>query len=165
MADDTSTTTTDETATDSPDTEDTATEQSAEENGLPDGARKALAAARKQAREAEKARKAAEAEVATYKQRDMTDQQKLEQRATTAEKAAADATRALNRLLAANAAGLEFADADLITGSTPEEMKASATRLAERFGARVPDFDGGIRTPGGKPTDMNDLIRRSRSTR
>lgn len=164
MADDTSTDTGVESETDEG-TDDTGTETPPEENGLPDGARKALAAARRQARDAEKARKAAEAEVATYKQRDMTDQQKLEARATTAEKAAEEATRALARLVAANAAGLEFADADLVTGSTPEEMKASAERLAERFGARAPDFDGGARRPAAAPSDMNDLIRRSRSTR
>jgi uncharacterized protein (DUF849 family) len=165
MADDTSTTTVDGSETDTTGTDDTGSDNTPEENGLPDGARKALAAARKQAREAEKARKAAEAEVAQFKQRDMTDQQKLEQRATTAEKAAEDATKALNRIHAAMAAGLEFADADLITGSTPEEMKASAERLAERFGARVPDFDGGARGAATRPADMNDLIRRSRSTR
>lgn len=140
-------------------------ETPAEEQGLPDGARKALSAARKQAREAERARKALQSEVDGYKQRDMTEQQKLEARATTAEKAAEETARELNRLRAALAAGLDAEDADLITGTTAEDMKASAKRLAERFGATRTNFDGGARTPAAKPTDMNDLIRRQRSTR
>jgi molecular chaperone GrpE (heat shock protein) len=134
-----------------------------EEQGLPDGAKKALAAARREAREAEKARKALAAEVEQYKQRDLTDQQKLEKRATDAETVAESATRDLNRLRAALDAGLEAADADLVTGSTPAEMKASAARLAERFGGSAPNFDGGARTPPGATPSMNDLIRRARA--
>lgn len=165
MADNISTTeTTVVTETDA--TDDTQTETShAEETGLPDGARRALAAARKEARDAEKARKALQAEVESYKQRDLTDQQKLEHRATTAEKAAEDATRELNKIRAAKAAGLDVEDADLVTGHTPVEMKASAERLAERLGTTRADFDGGARRPADRPVDMNDLIRRSRSTR
>jgi molecular chaperone GrpE (heat shock protein) len=166
MADDTSTTdVTGETETDSTTDISTSDTTSEEENGLPEGAKRALAAARKQAREAERARKALQSEVENYKQRDLTDQQKLEQRATAAEKVAEDATRELSRLRAARAAGLDIEDADLVTGSTEAEMKASAERLFARFGGTRTDFDGGARTPAGKPVDMNDLIRRQRSTR
>jgi hypothetical protein len=68
-------------------------------------------------------------------------------------------------MIAAMEAGLDAADFDLVTGTTEAEMKASATRLAERFGAVHTNFDGGVRTTATKPVDMNDLIRRQRSTR
>lgn len=159
MADDDTSTTEETSETDVTETQ-LGTQASSDEAALPEGVKKALAAARKDAREAEKARKALEAEVQNYKQRDMTDQQKLEQRATEAEKAAEGATRELNRLRAARAAGLDPEDADLITGGTEAEMKASAERLAERFGGVRTNFDGGARTSAGRATDMNDLIRR-----
>lgn len=163
MADDAST----ETMSDGSETEqaDDATTDAPDEASFPDAVKKALAAERKRAREADRARKAAEAEVSTYKQRDMTEQQKLEQRASESEKAAETATRELNRLRAAAAAGLELADADLITGSTPEEMKANAERLAKRFGGGTTNFDGGTRATAGRAADMNDLIRRAASGR
>lgn len=133
-----------------------------DDDNLGDPGKRALSEERRQRRIAEKAHNEAMARLKDYEDRDKTDQQKLEERASTAEKVAADATRELNRLMAARAAGLDLEDADLITGGSAEEMKASAERLAERFGQKVPSFDGGTRKPANAPVDMNALIRRDR---
>jgi hypothetical protein len=143
---------------------DTTVTEPPEEAGLPEGVKKALAAARKDAREAERARKALEAEVNGYKERDLTEQQKLEQRATAAERAAQDANRELLRIKVARATdGLTADDADLITGDTEEEMTARAVKLAERLGGGATNFDGGPRTTTSAPQDMNALIRAARN--
>jgi len=133
-----------------------------EEAGMPEGAKKALAAARKDARDAEKARKALETRVQAFEQRDMSEQQKLEARAVAAEKAVADGALQLQRFHLAAEHGLDNAEAAYITGSTEAEMKASAKDLAARFGkGKTPSYDGGTRTTAQGKTDMNSLIRQA----
>lgn len=97
--------------------------------------------------------------VTEFEQAAMTDQQRVEARATAAEEAATSAQRELARYRVAADKGVP---ADLLAGSTEEEMAAHADRLIAFGGQRtppVPSFDGGARTPT-EGADMNDLLRR-----
>lgn len=102
---------------------------------------------------------AARSRVNEFEQAAMTDQQRLEQRATTAEEAAATAQRDLARYRVAAAKGVP---PDLLSGDSEEAMTAQADQLLAFRGeqvAPVPSFDGGIRTPSAG-VDMNQEIRR-----
>jgi hypothetical protein len=68
----------------------------------------------------------------------------------------------LARLEVALEHGISREDIDLLGSGSREEIDARAKRLAERLAPNTPpDFDGGTRSPAGKPTDMNGLIRRA----
>lgn len=154
MADDTATT---DTGSETDTGTDTATDTGSQTTDIPAEVKRALNKANK---EAENLR----LKLREYEDRDKTDQQKLEERATAAERDADDARRELLKITVAKATdGLTVEDADLISGTTEDEMKASAARLAERFGGRGTNFDGGARTTTAAPVDMNDMIRRSRA--
>lgn len=155
MADDTSTETTDESATDSTGTEPAAITATVQKTDAPPEMKRALNKANK---EAETLR----LKLKEYEDRDKTDQQKLEERATAAERAAVDAASQLARYQVAVEKGLPAELAARLQGSTPEELAKDADNLLSIFGsAGAASFDGGARTPAGKPQDMNDLIRRS----
>jgi hypothetical protein len=129
------------------------------EDALPEGAKKALAAARKDAREAEKARKAAEARVKEFEDRDKSDLDKATERAAAAEKRAADAEAASVRLRVIGEVGLpaelhEF----LPAGGDEAVLRAQAEKLKAAVGAkpRVPAPDG---SQGSKaPTGLDEQI-------
>lgn len=101
----------------------------------------------------------ARSRVTEFEQAAMTDQQRIEARAAAAEEAATNAQRELARYRVAADKGVP---ADLLAGTTEEEMAAHADRLIAFGGQRppaVPSFDGGARTPT-EGADMNDLLRR-----
>lgn len=159
MADDTSTTdttVTDDAATATTDT----TGNSTDDAQLPEGARKALAAARTAERAAIRAQKAAEARVAEFENANKTETQKLADRAAAAEKAAADASTKLLRFQVAADKKLPASLAARLQGTTVEELAADADELLKLLpnGGGV-SFDGGARTTADKPADMNDWIR------
>lgn len=157
MADDTSTVTTDETA-DETVTDSASSDTSTQKTDVPPEMKRALNKANK---EAETLR----LKLKEYEDRDKTDQQKLEERATAAERAAADAATQLARYQVAVEKGLPAELAARLQGSTPEELAKDADNLLQIFGSATTatSFDGGVRPSTGKPTDMNDLIRASLS--
>lgn len=130
------------------------------ENALGDAGKKALKAERDARKAAEKARDDALARAKQYEDAQKSDAEKLEERATEAEKALA----AANRRLAAMEAGLPADAADRLRGDTPEELKADAEALKallgtpeaqkkneEGEGATPPgSLDGGARTAAPK---------------
>jgi hypothetical protein len=96
-----------------------------------------------------------------YEDRDKTELQKLSESATAAERRAADAELGLARYRVAVAKKLPAELVDRLRGTTEEELAADADSLLQLVGttATRTDFDGGARTPAGKPADMNSLIR------
>lgn len=156
MVDDTSTSTTDTTD----DTGTGSTDTSSDDAQLPEGVRNVLKAARAAERAAIRAQRAAEARVAEFEGRDKTETQKLADRATAAEKAAADAGTKLLRFQVAADKKLPASLAARLQGSTVEELAADADELLKLLpnGGGV-SFDGGARTTADKPADMNDWIR------
>jgi len=121
----------------------------------PDAVRNALAAERAKAKQAEARAKAAEATVKQFEDRDKTEQQKLAERAETAEKAAADAEARLLRLTVGAEKGLPAALAERLQGTTEEEMAADADRLLEAVKPGRPDPAslGGHLNGGARGTD------------
>lgn len=101
---------------------------------LGDGGKAALAAERKARNEAEKARKALEAELQKLRDKDLTEAERIanEARAATARAEAAEA-RAL-RLEVAAAKGIDLKFAPRLVGATREELEADA----EQFKALLP---------------------------
>lgn len=123
--------------------------------------RRENAAARKRAQEAEQRAK-------EFEDRDKTEMEKAADRAQQAETRAQDAETRLLRHEIAAAKGVPARLVKYLTGSTREEMEASAGELLEDLGANRPNgdqFDAGRRGGGGAPTgtrSMDDLIRGSR---
>lgn len=66
----------------------------------------------------------------------MSEVERLRADLADAQKSAADASRERLARKVAKAAGLDADDADLITGASEDEMRASAERLAARFAER-----------------------------
>lgn len=128
--------------------------------GLGDAGKKALD-------EERKARKAAEAELVKFRKADQeradadkTEAQKLADRATAAEKAAADAEARALRLEVAQAKGLTAGQAKRLQGSSREELEADADELLEAFPAKPaapgtpkPDPSQGARGSGAPDID------------
>jgi hypothetical protein len=99
---------------------------------------KALAAMKERARAAEAEKKALEAKVREFEDRDKTE---LEKAQVIAERATREAEAARNelartRILAEH--GLSEADAEFLPAGTEDEMRAAAARLAERLVAAAP---------------------------
>ena len=123
---------------------------------LGDGGKAALAAERKARNEAEKARKALEAELQKLRDKDLTEAERVanEAKAATARAEAAEA-RAL-RLEVAAAKGIDLALAPRLVGATREELEADAEQFKALLPAQKPD-DGKItrlqpdRGQGAKP--------------
>jgi len=84
---------------------------------------------------------AAQAKIAEFETAQMSDREKLEQRAATAE---TELTKAL-RMLAVRDLGLDKELAQFITGTTAEEIEAQAKTLAARLAPATPE-------PPRKPT-------------
>lgn len=132
---------------------------------LGEAGKKALAAERAAKRQAEKDRDDLAARLKQFEDRDKTDAQKLEERATRAEQQLEPLTSEAQRLrfALAKAAELEPAQVkpflgivDRLRGSTDEELSADADALLALLGnappappRNPPSFDGGAR--GGTP--------------
>jgi hypothetical protein len=165
MADENTTDVTEpETATESEHTDDVPA-------GLGEAGQKALAAERKAKTAAEKQAKASQKQLddltkklQAFEDRDKTEAQKLAERASAAEKQAADAQTELMRYRVAADKKLPAELAARLRGSTPEEMAADADELLTLLNAQqqrqTPSYDGGVRQ-SARPTSMNDLIRQT----
>lgn len=98
-----------------------------------------------------------------FEDREKTEAQKLAERATEAEKVAADAKAELMKYQVAAQKNIPASLAARLQGSTPEELAADADRmladLALHQQATAPSFDGGVRETAPGPTDMNARIR------
>jgi hypothetical protein len=128
---------------------------------LGEAGEKALEAFKQRARDAEKEARALAAKVKEYEDRDKSEQEKLEERATTAEQRAAAAERQLLRFEVATAKSLPPALADRLQGDTKKALEEDADRLLELVkpsGKPTGDIDAG-RGEGGGDASMNDLMR------
>lgn len=103
---------------------------------------------RKEAAEARTAKNKLEQQVQEYADRDKTEQEKLEERATTAESRASDLETKLTRFEVAAEKNLPGELVELLTG-TKEEMEARADVLLQHIQQqpKTPDFNGGAREP------------------
>lgn len=159
MADDDSTNSTDDAESDD-DGAGSATETGQGDGGqaeVPPEVRRALSKAN---REAEGLRRKLKA----FEDRDKTAAQLLEERAATAERAAADAQSQLLRYEIAADKGLPAELAGRLQGSNAKELAADADKLLELVGKAgggggAPKFNGGPRKTAEGKTDMNALIR------
>jgi hypothetical protein len=126
--------------------------------------RKARAAAERQAKVAQKQLDDLSKKLQAFEDRDKTEAQKLAERATAAEKQAADAQAELMRYRVAADKKLPAELAVRLRGSTPEEMAADADELLSLLNAQqqrqTPNYDGGVRQ-SARPASMNDLIRQT----
>lgn len=97
-----------------------------------------------------------------FEDRDKTDQQKLEERATAAERERDETRSNLLRMRVAVAKQLPAELVDRLRGGTEEELTADADALLALVANRAlaPSFGGGPRQTAEAPTDMNALIRR-----
>src|ERR1044072_1025931 len=115
--------------------------------------------------------KGAEGKVRTFEDRDKTEQQRLEERAATAEGRATAAETKLMRFEIALDKGIPSRLINRLQGSTREELEQDADNLLQEFGLGEggqtptrPDFGAGVRSSGGNGEDagdMNAIIRRS----
>ncbi|MEU0940306.1 hypothetical protein [Embleya sp. NPDC005971] len=100
-----------------------------------------------------------------FEDRDKTEAERLAERAATAERSASDAQARLLRYEVAAKKNLPASLAARLQGSTPEEIAADADALVQELARHqqvtAPSFDGGVRTTGPQPTDMNALIRKA----
>ena len=138
---------------------------------LGEAGEKALAEFKRRAREAEKARKELEARVREFEDRDKSEQQRLEERAATAERERDDARVELTRLRMATRYGIAEDDLDLLGSGSDDEIEDRARRLADRFASTPPASVPGrpaeqlrpLRsgaTAEDAPADGNDWFRR-----
>lgn len=155
---DTSTDTTADASTTTDTSRDGGTDTTSTDGDLPEGARKALAAARKAERDAIKRASAAEAKAKEYEDRDKTDQEKQAEETAAARAEAADAQAQLTRYEVAAEKGLTPAQARRLVGSTKDELLKDADALLEDLNPTADDFDGGARKPVNR-RDMDSLIR------
>lgn len=128
----------------------------------PDAVKAALQRERDAAKEARRQADALAAKVKAFEDRDKTEQEKLEERAQTAERKAADLERSMLRLRVASAKKLPGELADRLQGSTQEELEADADRLLELVKPSSPgDVDAG---KGEVSTGLtfNELLRQGR---
>lgn len=108
---------------------------------------RALASERARAAKLDKDYKAAQAEIAKYKDAGKSEQDKLSERATAAETRANEAEARALRLEIAHEKGLTPSQARRLVGSTKEELEADADDLLENFGGTKPP------TPTRRPTE------------
>jgi hypothetical protein len=99
------------------------------------------------------------AKLKEYEDRDKSEQQKLEEKATTAESRAAEAEQRALKFEVAAAKNVPLSQAHRLQGSTKEDLEKDADVLLADLGGGHTDFDGGSRE-GHQPEDMNSLIRR-----
>lgn len=105
-----------------------------------------------------------EQKVKEFEDQNKTEQQRLEERAVTAEGKAQTAEQQLARFKIAAEKGIPPQLVGRLQGSTPEELEADAEQLKQEFGLTdkgpETDFDAGARrSAAGSPKTMNGLIR------
>ena len=121
----------------------------------PDAVRNLIDAEREAARKEKERADALATKVAEFEDRDKSDQEKLEGRATSAEEKsakseqrAADAEQRYLRLKVGSEKGLPLSLAERLQGSDEDEMAADADRLLEDVKpSNRGSFDGGARPP------------------
>jgi len=143
---------------------DASTETSGNSPELTDAGKRAIAAERKAAREAQRRADELASRLKAFEDRDKTEQQRAMERAETAEKALRDAESRAIRYEVAAEKGLSVKQAARLIGSTREELEADADELLNDLGVSVrrvpvPSFDQGARGTAA-PADMNAALRR-----
>jgi hypothetical protein len=137
--------------------------------GMGDAGKKALqeeragrAEAERTAAETRRQLEQLQAELQGFRDRDKTEAEKLTDRATAAERTAADAAAALLKYQIAAEKNLPASLAGRLQGGTREELAADADGLLKLLATQqtAPSFDGGVRQTPPAPTDMNSMIRR-----
>lgn len=113
--------------------------------------------------QAAKANAGAAKKLADIENASKTEQQRLEERATAAERERDEQAAALLRMRVAVAKQLPADLVDRLRGSTEQELQADADQLLTLMSGARPrgDIDQGARTQSAAPSDMNDLIRRA----
>lgn len=151
MAEETTTPTTTDTgtATDTGPTTDTQTD-----DNLGDAGKRAIAAERRRAQEAQRELKKLQDELKAIRDKDLSETQKATQAQAAAEQRAADAEKQLLRVKVAAAKKLPAEFAERLRGDTEDEMAADADSLATFMKTQVRpsgDADQGLRgTSAGK---------------
>jgi len=127
-----------------------------------DAERRAKAAAEKQAKAESKRAEDLAKKLQQYEDAQKSEADKLTERATAAEKQAAEAQQELLRYRVARDKKIPALWVDRLRGGTQEELESDADQLLEALGSQqqrqTPNYDGGVRQTA-KPTDMNTLIR------
>ncbi len=122
---------------------------------LGDAGKKALDAERKARKEAERQLAEVAARLKEIDDQDKSDNEKLTERLTTAEKLAADAEVRAMRAEVAHSKGLTPGQAKRLAGTTVEELEADADELIETFGA----VDGDRPAPTNRPIPSGTVPR------
>ena len=128
----------------------------------PDAVKNALKAERERAAAADKELKKLAAELKKYQDRDKSEQEKLEEAKTTAEKEAAEAKAELLRLRVAAKKQLPPELAERLRGEDEKELEQDADRLLELVKPKAqgdPDAGKGQEATG---RTFNDLLRAGR---
>lgn len=115
---------------------------------LPEAVREILSKERKAARDADRARKAAEQKVKEFEDRDKSETERLTESVSRTERERDEALAKLDRYEVATEKKLPAELVNLLSG-TREEMEAKADLLLEHTADKKPppDFDGGVREP------------------
>lgn len=131
-----------------------------ETGDLPEAVKDLVSKLRKEARDAEKARKAAEARAQEYEDRDKSEQEKTLERAEAAEKRAEAAETQLMRAEVAADKGVPAKLVKYLTGSTREQLEEAADELLAEIGDKQrTSFDGGVRAtppPAQSPEEAHN---------
>lgn len=132
------------------------------------GAKKALEAERKAAREAARQVKDLQAKLKEFEDRDKSDAEKAAEKLSQAEKRAEEAEAKALRLQVASDKGLSSKQLKYLTGTSQEELEANADQILEDFPekeqpkpppSRRPSADlGGGTDPTKEPTDVKSLV-------
>jgi hypothetical protein len=102
-----------------------------------------------------------------FEDRDKTEAQKLEERASAAESRLGPVEQENARLRVALAKGLPADLVDRLRGGSEQELAADADKLLELVGQQASggSFDGGARRTAPPAGDMNSLIRQQAAAR
>ncbi len=131
---------------DEPETDDVEEIASQAEN--PDAVSRAIKAERQAAKEARDRADELAAKVKEFEDRDKSEQERLAEAATTAEREASEAKAELLRLRVATSKNLPPELADRLRGDDEQELAADADRLLKLVGTQAPGpGDGGAREP------------------
>lgn len=107
--------------------------------------------------------KAQSEELATLKEADKTEQEKLQEAATTAQSRADAAEQRLLRIEVGAEKGLTPSQASRLQGGTKEELeKDAAAFLADLGSQNQTTFDGGTREDGATKGDFDSMLRAGR---
>lgn len=166
MADQQTTSATDDAATQNQQDAGTQDPPETQDDGLSDAGRDAIRKERRAARDATKRATELEARLKELEDRDKTEAQRLTERAAELEREANAAKGELMRYQIAADKKLPADLVEFLTGDSREELEAKADKLLERFNAqqqppRVGGHDGGPRGTTSAPADMNTLMRQA----